>query len=568
MNAFFIYLLKVIICSAMFAGCYWCLMRNGRFFQWNRFCIMASVALSIVIPLLNIPLPAPYMVMPAATGYVAYFATDLSEAATVSLQPEASPVPWTQLGFIFCLSIVFLLLVKEIFSFTRILRLKRRSERMHTSEAVLYCTDDAAAPFTFFRTIFWKKGVSVDSGEGRCMLRHELAHVRLGHSCDKALMQLVCCLFWMNPFFILFRRELELVHEFAVDSESNAEELSSLLLCTLYPSHYRDFISRYFQSPINRRIFMITKNKKSSMSMLRKMSIIPVAFVAMYLFACNGQAEQSLQEPWIPQNDLEEAVIVVGYGPLGGIVTKNEDVKAISENKRKIASGVISYDEVEQKPVFQGTDNNFRRHLAFNLNYPADAQANEITGTVVVSFVVDKDGKVTDVKSPVKIDILSDEVERVIQSSPAWKPGTKKDKNVAVQCYAFVEFRIDSNHSVKSYSTDVETSDEIFLFQLVEVKPLFNGGDAEKGFREYVYSETVYPVAAQENGIAGRVYLEFTIDTDGSVTDVRILRGVDPLLDAEALRVIKSSPKWTPGKHGGKTVKVKYQFPFVFQLNN
>ena len=110
-----------------------------------------------------------------------------------------------------------------------------------------------------------------------------------------------------------------------------------------------------------------------------------------------------------------------------------------------------------------------------------------------------------------------------------------------------------------------QTSDEIFLFAEVSEKPTFNGKDAETGFREYIRENTIYPVTAQENGIIGRVYVEFTIDKDGSVTDVRLLRGVDPLLDAEALRVIKASPKWTPGKHGGKAVRVKYSFPLFFQ---
>ena len=106
------------------------------------------------------------------------------------------------------------------------------------------------------------------------------------------------------------------------------------------------------------------------------------------------------------------------------------------------------------------------------------------------------------------------------------------------------------------------------MFSIVDEKPTLNGKEAEAGLREYVRNNTQYPPEAQEKGITGRIYVEFTIDTDGSVIDAKLLRGVDPLLDNEALRVIKSSSKWTPGKHGGKAVKVKYQFPVNFQLNN
>ena len=245
MTVFLFYLLKVIVCSALFAGCYWWILRNRGFYHWNRFHIVASVALSIIIPLLDISIPVMQKVIPSATYYSTYFVMDHVEEVAVPVQATAPSFNWEWTGWIFFVSIVLSLLVKEIISFARILRLKRCSERICIPETVLYCTDDASAPFTFFRNIFWKKGISVDSGEGRCMLRHELAHVRLGHCWDKALMQFVCCIFWMNPFFILFRRELELVHEFAADSESSAEELSSLILCTLYPNYYHDFTSRF-----------------------------------------------------------------------------------------------------------------------------------------------------------------------------------------------------------------------------------------------------------------------------------------------------------------------------------
>ena len=114
----------------------------------------------------------------------------------------------------------------------------------------------------------------------------------------------------------------------------------------------------------------------------------------------------------------------------------------------------------------------------------------------------------------------------------------------------------------------VEEEEEEVLFAIVEDKPLFNGKDAETAFREWVYSKVVYPPVAQENAISGRVFVEFAISKTGDVEDVKLLRGVDPLLDNEAMRVIKMSPKWTPGYQRGKPVKVKYQFQMVFRLNN
>ena len=97
--------------------------------------------------------------------------------------------------------------------------------------------------------------------------------------------------------------------------------------------------------------------------------------------------------------------------------------------------------------------------------------------------------------------------------------------------------------------------------------PLFNGKLVEEGgFKEYVNSNLIYPKEAQKNGITGRVIVEFTIDVDGALVDAKVVRSLHPLFDAEALRVIQSSPKWTPGTNRKKPVEVKYNFPVDFKL--
>ncbi len=110
-----------------------------------------------------------------------------------------------------------------------------------------------------------------------------------------------------------------------------------------------------------------------------------------------------------------------------------------------------------------------------------------------------------------------------------------------------------------------EVEEEAIPFQLVEQKPSFNGGDANE-FSKWVNSKLVYPEIAKENGVQGRVTLQFTVEADGRVTNVKVLRGVDESLDKEAVRVVSSSPKWTPGRQRDRAVKVTYTFPVIFQL--
>ena len=112
-----------------------------------------------------------------------------------------------------------------------------------------------------------------------------------------------------------------------------------------------------------------------------------------------------------------------------------------------------------------------------------------------------------------------------------------------------------------------ENKAERIPFQLVEQKPSFNGGDANE-FSKWVNSHLVYPEIAKKNGIQGRVTLQFTIEADGRVTNVKVLRGVDSSIDAEAVRVVSSSPNWKPGRNKDKAVPVTYTFPVIFQLGS
>ena len=106
--------------------------------------------------------------------------------------------------------------------------------------------------------------------------------------------------------------------------------------------------------------------------------------------------------------------------------------------------------------------------------------------------------------------------------------------------------------------------EETKIFTVVEQMPMFPGGDA--ALMGYLRDNMHYPTVAAENGVQGRVVVGFVVERDGSITDVNVLRSVDPSLDREAMRVVKAMPKWTPGKQNGSAVRVKYQVPVTFRL--
>ena len=125
---------------------------------------------------------------------------------------------------------------------------------------------------------------------------------------------------------------------------------------------------------------------------------------------------------------------------------------------------------------------------------------------------------------------------------------------------------VESELHVKQALVDpASVEEDPISFQLVDEKPSFQGGDAFN-FSKWVNQNLVYPKNAKENGVHGRVTLQFTVQKDGSVTNVKVLRGIDPALDKEAVRVVSMSPKWTPGRENGRVVPVYYTFPVIFQL--
>ena len=157
-----------------------------------------------------------------------------------------------------------------------------------------------------------------------------------------------------------------------------------------------------------------------------------------------------------------------------------------------------------------------------------------------------------------KIPILSDQIDVV-------------DDNIKVDDNMFQNLEDDANSGVEimdyieSAPEEETVEEEAIPFQLVEEKPSFNGGDANE-FSKWVNSKLVYPEIAKENGVQGRVTLQFTVNADGTVSNVKVLRGVDSSLDKEAVRVVSSSPKWKPGKQRDRAVPC--YIPVEIKTNN
>ena len=192
-----------------------------------------------------------------------------------------------------------------------------------------------------------------------------------------------------------------------------------------------------------------------------------------------------------------------------------------------------------------------------------------IEGRVSCSFVVGKDGAISEAEvirgvSPA----LDEEALRVINSMPVWSPGKQRGEAVNVKYTVPVTFRLsggDKKASSRVGQNQVKGTDTSGrVFTVVQQMPEFPGGQAS--LLKFLATRIKYPTIAQENGIQGRVSCSFVVDTDGSLKDIKVLRGIDPSLDKEAVRVIGEMPKWKPGVQNNMVVAVKYTVPVTFHL--
>ena len=219
----------------------------------------------------------------------------------------------------------------------------------------------------------------------------------------------------------------------------------------------------------------------------------------------------------------------------------------------------------ETMPSFRGGDlNTFRAWVQENVKYPAEAVKNNIQGRVILSFVVEKDGSVSNIQilqTPGKA--FSEETRRVVAASPKWKPGEQRGEKVRVRYTLPVDFRITATAQDTKTSENKGSGEEPFL--VVDTPPQFNGGDIGE-FRRWVQMNVKYPAEALGKNIYGKVLVTFVIEKDGSVGNAEIFKSPDKSLADEVLRVIGKSPKWTPGKQRGEAVRVKFGMPVDFAV--
>lgn len=505
MNNLVNFLLESGISLSMLSIIYLIFLRKETFFRTNRIFLLFSVVFSLVLPLLHIPVFSPQSNMIAEVKVTPY--QNLLETVIVSSQGfsetvEMAVISSTLIVWAYLAGLVFFLSL-FLYRMVQLGFIIKKSEVVKSKSYKLVVVQSPMSPFAFMNYIFVSHKFREMPGHER-MLLHEIEHVKQGHTFDVLILEVLTIFQWFNPFMWLLRRAIRENHEYLADK--------AVLSVGIKPSEYKELLlSQYIGGPLmgtSHFNYSLVRNRIKMMARMESSKLAITKF-SMGAFLAVGlvlvfACEQEISSTWdIPQ--------------------KRETLTASFNNDTLILSGNT---EDLQKVVELVNSGDYK-------------------GTYIP-----EEGRVTVRNTEVKEENIR--VVTEVLNSP--------EKKIEPKAAKIPEPIIEK--IVPPTTENVPTENQVFY--IVEDMPDFPGGEA--ALRNQIAKSVKYPQSARENGIQGRVYVQFIVSADGSVRNATIARGVDPLLDQEALRVVRGLPLWIPGKQRGKTVDVSYTVPINFML--
>ena len=444
---FLIYDAKVAVLIIVFYMFYRLMLSRETFHRVNRVVLLLTAIASFVLPLCVITLHKQVVLAAHPSVSVGDLQMEIAE--------EAGPVVWqVVLPLLFIIGVA-VTLGHTLVSIVKVMLLIRRSERHPQPDGTILCVTGNAelSPFSWMRYIVMNR--SDYEAQDAAILAHERGHIRLRHSWDLLLVDLLTALQWFNPAMWMLRQDLRAIHEYEADGAVlsqgiNARQYQYLLISKASGIGGYSIANGISHSTLKNRITMMLHKKSSRTSLLKLIALVPIVGMALVLNA-KTVTHYVYDEPQKQQPIKKGA-------KAGTIKMGNKDIKVVEQN-----------------------------------------QAPEVQET-----------KPVDMPNGMAVDAREE------------------------------------------------------AFDVVEQMPEFPGGP--QALMEYLMKNVSYPKSAFDANIQGRVLAQFVVDKEGTVRGAKIIKSVDPALDNEALRVINSMPKWTPGRQNGKLVNVKYTIPVTFNL--
>lgn len=525
MGTFLVYILKSAVCLAIFYLFYRLLLSKETFHRFNRMALLGVMLLSCLLPLVKVTVeqasPVNAQVMSMEDLLLMYQWN--SEAV---VEEGSRPFHWQE-GLVLVYFVgLFFVIVRHLWSLGRMLYLIRHSRCERLDNGIrLVVHRRKLAPFSWMRYIVISETDLKESGHH--ILVHEMAHIHHRHSWDLLLTEACAWLQWFNPAIWLLKQELQNIHEYEADEEVlrqgiNAKEYQMLLIKKAVGARLYSIANSFNHSSLKKRITMMIRKKSNPWARAKYLYVLPLAAVTVAAFARSEISKPLDEISSVKVNDL--SAVLETYA--------DKNVSNPAE-KTKLKMKVV--DE-EGKPI--------------------------IAATVLVANTTN--GTLTDENGNFTLEVGSDQSIQVAYIGMSTVTMSVKDcLKKADQTIVLTESDTKKDVKVVASAPQAVTSDDQ-TFSVVEQMPEYPGG--MRAGLEFMARNLRYPTKAREAGKQGRVIVQFVVRKDGSLSDFKVLRPVDPWLDAEAIRVISTMPKWKPGMQDGKPVSVKFTLPVTFML--
>lgn len=427
MDKLLLYLLQSQLSLVLLFSIYMLVLRKQTNFRFNRIFLILSIIFSALIPLID------FGISPSSALYY----VQLPEIEIGAIQNTASEqirISSANVFSIIYLFVSFSIFMKLIFNLLSIIKLRYRSEKFVVQGQNIGFLINTSQNFSFFSWIFIKE----EDQNKQSIIEHEKAHSRLLHSLDIIIIKLFQSVFWINPLGFFIERELRLQHEYEVDQwvlskYSSLIDYQQLLLNQVFQTEFNLITNNFNQSFLKNRFTMMTKTENKNRKVLFVMLIMSIIIIP-FIFSCSMESKDEVE---IQQPEEEPA----------------QPTKPAVPNIEKITLPVIdtltsqdsTFTLVDKMPSFVGGQKGLYKYIGDNITYPEAAKKEGIEGRCFVSFIIEKDGSVSNVeilrgvtygyKKPEHISaakLCDQEALNIIKNMPNWEPGEHEGKKVRV----------------------------------------------------------------------------------------------------------------------------------------
>lgn len=550
-----VYFLKINVAIALFYAFYRLFFYKDTFFTWRRTALLCFFAVSAIVPLFNIQTWIEQQEPMAAMADL--YATVVLPELTLTPQPETD---WKQLladgiGIVYWL-VVALLTARFLVQLTGIIRLGRRCPTQKIDDTTVHLLPRPEGPFSFFRWIF----VYPDAHTGEELheiLTHERTHARQWHSIDVMIGELACIVCWFNPFAWLMKREIRTNLEYMADEKvlETGHDSRTYQYHLLGLSHHKAAATIYNSFnvlPLKKRITMMNKRRTRAIGRTKYLMFLPLAALLMIVSNIEAVARATqkitaeVMEAVTPAETPEVQPQPENIAPLH----KQEPDNIAPSSQPEMNVAPIPQQEKSKKVTYKGkiVDDEAGNPIS-DVKIIIDHKYQSITKSTVNAqgeFRIE-----TSPEASILFEHTKSDGSKLVRFCTPKVLAQMNPDNMVIELIPYID--------IKTAATEAD------VYEVVENMPEFpNGGMT--ALMKYLSDNIRYPEAAHKAGIQGRVTVQFVVGKDGSIGNVSILRGVNADLDAEAIRVISSMPKWKPGTQKGEPVKVKYTVPVMFRL--